>query len=187
MRGLHAGHECVVHAAPGLFGHPERAVAQTGGHVFGGAAEPRDLVVVDGGRAVHREVRDDAASHQFDEQRRQPGLHDVAAEHGHHAPVATLGVGDGLHDALEVARDEHIGEGVEERAERAVVARRVRELRSIHLVGAARHRHGVHGVQIGLVVLHGVAGPRARRVRAMRNRFNASFHGRTRLSRGRRS
>ena len=75
------GDERGVHLAAGLLGHAERAVAQSGGDVLGGRAEARHLVVVNRRRPVHRDVRDDAASHQLDEQRRDSGLHDVAAEH----------------------------------------------------------------------------------------------------------
>ena len=55
--------ERVVHLAARLLGHAERAVAQAGGDVFRRRAEARDLVVVNRRRAVHREVRHDAAAH----------------------------------------------------------------------------------------------------------------------------
>ena len=77
----HAGDERLVHLAPRLVGHAEGAVPQAGGDVLRGRAEAGDLVVVDGGRAVHRDVRDDAAPHQLDEHGCEAGLHDVAAEH----------------------------------------------------------------------------------------------------------
>ena len=80
--------ERVVHLAAGLVGHAEGAVAQAGGDVLRRRAEARDLVVVNRRRAVHRDVRDDAAAHQIDEQRREPGLHDVAAEHDDDAALA---------------------------------------------------------------------------------------------------
>ena len=77
----HAGDERVVHLASGLVGHAERAVVEAGGDVLRRRAEARDLVVVNRRRAVHRDVRDDAASHEVDEHGREAGLHDVAAEH----------------------------------------------------------------------------------------------------------
>ena len=92
---LHAGDERLVHLAPGLLGHAEGAVLEPGGDVLGGRAEAGDLVVVDRRRAVHRHVRDDAAPHQLDEHRGEPGLHDVAAEHDDDAALAARGGGDG--------------------------------------------------------------------------------------------
>jgi hypothetical protein len=50
---LHAGGEGVIESAPGFLGHPERAVAKTGGDVLGRSSESRDLVVVNRGGAVH--------------------------------------------------------------------------------------------------------------------------------------
>ena len=39
-------------------------------------------------------MSDDTAFHQVDENRREPGLHDVAAEHHDHAALAARGAGD---------------------------------------------------------------------------------------------
>jgi hypothetical protein len=47
-----------VHVSTRLFGHSERAVAQTGRHVFAGPAVGGQLEIVDGGAAVHRDQGD---------------------------------------------------------------------------------------------------------------------------------
>ena len=73
------GDEGLVQPAARFFGHAERAIAKAGGDVLRRGAEARDLVVVDGGRAVHGEVGHDLATHQLDDDRREAGLHDVAA------------------------------------------------------------------------------------------------------------
>ncbi|GMV10504.1 MAG: hypothetical protein AMXMBFR55_22380 [Gemmatimonadota bacterium] len=143
-------HEGLVEGAPRLLGHAEGPVAQAGGDVFGGRAEARHLVVVDGGRAVHPEVGDDAAAHEVDEDRGEPGLHHVAAEHDDDAPPRTRGRGDGGDDAAEVARHQDVGERVDEGAERAVGTGRARELARAHPVGAPRHGDGPDARQVGL-------------------------------------
>src|SRR5436190_22385015 len=77
----HTTDECLVHLPASLVGHAEASVAQTGGDVFGGAAETRDFKVVNRRRTIHRDVSDLATAHEIDEERRQSGLDDVSAEH----------------------------------------------------------------------------------------------------------
>jgi len=48
----------------------------------------------------------------------------MAAQHHDDGLVLLRGADDRVHDTLEVAGDEDVGEGVEEGAERAVIARR---------------------------------------------------------------
>jgi len=58
----------------------------------------------------------------------------------------------GLDDAAEVARDEHVGQGPEEGAERAVAARRRGDLLGADLVRAPRDRDGPDPREVRLVV-----------------------------------
>ena len=60
-------------------------------------------------RKVH-DVGDDAASHQIDEERREAGLHDMAAEHEDDASLAPGGGDDRVDDVAKVAGDEDVGQ-----------------------------------------------------------------------------
>ncbi|MCC6928829.1 MAG: hypothetical protein IT359_07550 [Gemmatimonadaceae bacterium] len=73
----------------------------------------------------------------------------MTAEHHDHGAALSCRMHEGVHDALEVASDEDVGEGAEEGAERAVIARRARELARIDLVGAAGDRDGADLREVG--------------------------------------
>jgi len=103
--------------------------------------------------AVHRDVRHDPAAHQLDEHRREPSLHDVAAEHDYDTAFASRGGGDRADDRAEVARDKDVGESAEESAERSVAGGRVREVARTHLVRTDRDRDGADGREISLTGL----------------------------------
>ena len=64
--------------------------------------------------AVHGDVRDDFALDERHEQRCEPGLHDVAAEHHDYGALLPRGVHDGVDDVTKVARDENVQERREE-------------------------------------------------------------------------
>ena len=140
--------ERLVHLTTRFLRHSERAVAKASLHVFARAAPARDLVVVNRGRAVHREVRDDAAAHEVDEDRREPRFHDVSADH-HDDASLPCSARDVACEREEVARREHARERAEERSEGAVVTRRLRELLRTNLVRSARDRNRAHRGQIG--------------------------------------
>ena len=124
---------------PGLVGHAERAVAQSGGDVLRRRAEARDLVVVNRGRAVHRDVRDDAAAHEIDEQRREAGLHDVPAEHERRRRAcARRGVTIASTTARKSRATSTSGSASRNAANERSSRRRMRELDGAHLVRAAR-------------------------------------------------
>ena len=72
-----------VHLRPGLLRHAEGPVRQPALHVLAGAAERRQLVVVDRRRAVERDVGDDAAAQPGVDQRAEPDLDDVPADQEH--------------------------------------------------------------------------------------------------------
>src|SRR4029453_1895556 len=73
----HPGCERLIEAATSLLRHPERAVTEPGRDILRRAAEACDLVVVDRGGAVHREVRDDPTPHEIDHERAPAPLYDV--------------------------------------------------------------------------------------------------------------
>ena len=120
---------------------PKVPSSQSGGDVLRRRAEARDLVVVNGGGAVHRDVRHDAAPHQLDEHGREAGLHDVAAEHD---DDAALRGAPRRRSALTTARKSRAtrtsGSACEEGAEGTIVAGRLREVARAHLVRAHARR-----------------------------------------------
>src|SRR5437762_1498414 len=140
--------EGLVHLTSGFLRHAEAAVAQTGGDILRRTAESSDFKVVNRGGAIHRDVADDAASHEIDEERREPGLYNVAAEHNEDAALAARGAGNRIDDTEEVTSDEHVGQRGEKGAESAIIARRVRELLSTHLIWPPRDGDGPDGVEI---------------------------------------
>src|SRR5690606_17792283 len=105
----------LVHLAARLLRHAERAVGEPGLDVLAGAAPARQLVVVDHGRAVGGEVRDDAALHEVDQHGREPGLHDVPAHHAQHAAAVARRGRECVHDGAEAPGLEDVGERIEER------------------------------------------------------------------------
>src|SRR3982751_2238313 len=149
-RLAHATHERLVHLASRLLRHPEAAVAEANGDVLGCSAEPRNFKVVNRRRTVHREMRDDAAAHQIDEEWGEARLHDVPAEHDDDTALTPCGGDDRVDDAPEVARDEHVGERRQKRSEAAVVGGRMGELLRLHLVRAPRHGNGADRAKVGL-------------------------------------
>ena len=77
----------------------------------------------------------------------------MSAEHDHDCAAIARGVHDGVDDRAEIARDEDIGQGVDEGGERfaaARVGRRVGELAGANLVRAAGDRNGANGGQVRL-------------------------------------
>ena len=68
----------------GLVPQPELAVLDVAGHALGGRADQRELEVVDRARAVHRDVGDEAAFHQVDDEAREPDLDHVRAHQQDH-------------------------------------------------------------------------------------------------------
>ena len=105
---------------------------------------------MDCSRAVHRDVRDDAATHQIDDERREPRLHHMTAEHEYDAAFRRSGVGHRVDDRAEIARGQDVGKRCDERRERSIVARRMRELGGAHFVGTARDGDGADARQIRL-------------------------------------
>jgi len=87
-----------------------QAASQTGGDVFRRATEPRDFKVVNRRRAVHRDVRDDAPAHEIDQEWREPGLDDMAAEHDDDAALAPCRADNRVDNAEKVARDKNVGQ-----------------------------------------------------------------------------
>ena len=69
----------------------------------------------------------------------------MSAEHRDDATFRFRRADDGVDDSAEVARREHVGKGVDERGERLMVARRMRELGGAHLVGSERHGNCANG------------------------------------------
>jgi hypothetical protein len=65
---------------------------------------------VNGGRSVHRQVGDDAAIHQIDEEGSEARFHDVAAKHHNYAAGISLCRRDRSHDAEKIAGDENVGQ-----------------------------------------------------------------------------
>src|SRR2546425_1056163 len=62
-------------------GHPERPIEQVRGYVLTGASEEVTFGVVNGGGGNHGDARDDPAPHEIDDDRREAGLDDMAADH----------------------------------------------------------------------------------------------------------
>ena len=99
---------------------------------------------------------DDPATHEVDQQRCEPRLHHVPAEHNDYAALATLCLHYGVYDAHEVTRDEHIRKRGEKRRERSLaVGRRRRELFGAYLVGSPCNRHGPYGSEVRFAMSHG--------------------------------
>jgi hypothetical protein len=81
-------------------------------------------------------VRDHSAIHQLDEQRRQPGFHDVSAEHHDDGALFPGGGCDRVHDAEEILCHENVGQRFQEGREAAVSSRRGRKFGGRDFVGA---------------------------------------------------
>jgi hypothetical protein len=146
----HAGDERLVHLPARLVRHAEGSVPKPGGDILRSAAEPRHLVVVNRPRSIHRDVRDDAAPHEVEEERRDTGLDDVATEHDDDGAVAARGLGDRLDHLAKRAGDEDVGEGTQKRAERAIRARRHGELLGANLVRPSGDGDRADGGEIDL-------------------------------------
>jgi hypothetical protein len=77
----------------------------------------------------------------------------MSAKHDHDRAAIARRVHDGVDDRAEIARDQDIGQGVDEGGERFAagrVGRWVGELAGADLVGAAGDRNGANGGQIRL-------------------------------------
>jgi hypothetical protein len=74
---------------------------------------------VDDAGAVEGQRRDEATSHQVDEDRRQAGLDDMGAEAPDDRPPSRMGGTHGRDDGFEVRAAEQIGKSVGDAAERA--------------------------------------------------------------------
>ena len=98
-----------VQQRPRLLGHAEAAGAERGVDVLGRRSAEGDLEVVDDAGAVQRQRRHEAARHQVDEDRRQPGLDDVRAEAPDDRPAGGVRRPHRRHDRLEVGAAEQIG------------------------------------------------------------------------------
>jgi hypothetical protein len=106
-----------VQTLEGLLPEAERPVLQVRGHVLGRRADERRLVVVDGACSVRRDVRDDAASHQVDDERREPDLEHVCPERHAHVAFRFARVHDGLDDRLQAPPAEDVRQRLEPRTE----------------------------------------------------------------------
>ncbi len=113
---------------------------------------------MNGGRAVHRDVRNDLPLHQVDKERRQPGFHDVAAQHHDHAFVRARGRDDRVDDAQEISGDEDVGQRAKKVVERRARDRGRGKLRCTDFVRPARDGHRANGGEIRLGNLGGGQG-----------------------------
>ena len=113
---------------------------------------------MDGGAAVHRDVGHGLAPHQMNEERAQPDLDHVPAQHRHDR--APSGRRDHLlHDVAQVLGREDRGEPIPERGERAVGAGGVGEEGGIDFVVALGDGDGLETGEVGFaVVRHGCSG-----------------------------
>src|SRR5690242_5699923 len=104
-----ATYERLVHLATRLLGHAEAAVAEAGSDILRCPAESRDLKVVNRRRSVHGDMSDDVSAHQVDQERSEPSLYDVTAEHDDDASFTPGRGDDRVDDAAKVTRDEDVG------------------------------------------------------------------------------
>jgi hypothetical protein len=108
---------------------------------------------VDRSRAVHGDVGDDPPPHEVDEQRGEPRLDDVAAEHDDDGTIGLCGGDDGRDDTAEVTRDQDVGERVEKVAQGGRCGgalRRTGKLLGANLVGASLDGNGAHRAEVDL-------------------------------------
>jgi hypothetical protein len=74
----------------------------------------------------------------------------VSAEHHDNATGLAFGGDDGVDDAQEIPRDEHIGQRFQECRKASVLSRRRREFGGSDFVGTALDRNGSHPGKVSL-------------------------------------
>ncbi len=146
----HAGDDGLVHPTAGFLRHAEGAIHQSASDILRGGAEAGDLVVVNRGGAIHREVSDHAALHELDQKRSETGLHDMAAQHGDDSALVPGSVRDGVDDAQEITRDQNVGQSAEECGEAAIGSGRRGEFRGRDLVRPSLDWNGADLGQVSL-------------------------------------
>src|SRR5450759_3033516 len=176
---FHPDRERLVHAAAGFLRHAEGSVHESAGDVFRGGAEARDLIVVDRGGAVHREVRDHSAIHQVDEKWRQARFHDVAADHDDDRALVLRGGCDRVHHAQEISRHDNIRQRFQEGSEAAVGPRRGCEFGGGDFIGAPFDWNGADSREIDFRDRLGSRAPglRSRRFRWSRTGAAVTAYG----------
>src|SRR5262245_36226771 len=105
----------LVDQTPGFFGHPERAAPQSRVDVFRSPSRDGDLEIVNHARAVHGDGRNKAAPRQVDQDRRQAGFDDVAADAPDDRPIFGFGLDDCAGDRTERVGGEDVRQGIEQR------------------------------------------------------------------------
>ena len=84
-----ASRDRLVHPAPRFLPHTEGAVLNGSGYILGGPSKVRQLEVVDGARAVARQVGDKSIAHQRDQVAGQAVFYHMRA-HGQYHGVLVL-------------------------------------------------------------------------------------------------
>jgi hypothetical protein len=110
---------------------------------------------MDGCRSIHAKVRDHTALHEIHQQRADSGFYYVAAEHYDNSLFRFGRRYDRIHDESEIAGDEDVGQGADERVECAVGTRRRRKFLSGHLVGTAADWNSFYAGKISLAAVAG--------------------------------
>ena len=132
----HSFGECLVHSPASLLSHSESSIEKSARYILGSRTESCDLVIMNRSRAVHRNVRDDTALEQVDQNWRDSRLHDVSAQHDDDSAAELVCVQDSCDYRLEVGRCENVGKSLEKRREGKIITRRRREFFGPNLVGA---------------------------------------------------
>jgi hypothetical protein len=121
-------------------------------HGLGRVPEERDLEVVDGGRAVHRDRGEGAGIHEGKERALHAGLDHVAAHHRDRRAPAGAREHPCFQELAKGRPREEVGQELAQRSDRRPGVRRGRELLHPNLRGALRDRDRPNALEVDPIV-----------------------------------